>query len=495
MPKKHRVVIVGGGIAGLSACLELAHQGLDVTLIDQGVEVGGKIRQLQSQELGIDSGPTVFTMRWVFEELFKACDESFDLHIKSTPLPILARHFWGQEKLDLFADPSLSTQAIREFSNAKQAELFLKFCQTTKNVYESLESSYICAKRPTLTSMLKGLGLKGSKTLMGIGPFKNLWDALEYYFPDPRLRQLFARYATYCGSSPFLAPATLMLIAHVELQGVWSVDGGMIQIPKKIAELAISRGAKIIHSETIEKITITNHQATGVTLSDQTFLPADSIIFNGDVSALYDGLLGDDVKSAVPKSPTGRSLSAITWSVSTSGITLPLTRHNVFFDQEYANEFKDIFHLQTFPKTPTVYLCAQDRLNNETAPDLERMLLLVNAPAIGDSHPNPSEISRCQDQVQTLLSKSGLTLDLSSPATVRTTPWDFHQRFPATGGALYGMATHGWMSSFNRPSSQSSIRNLYLAGGSVHPGPGVPMATLSGRMAAATLMENLALTK
>lgn len=495
MSNKHRVVIIGGGIAGLSACLELAHQGLDVTLIDQGAEVGGKIRQLQSQELGIDSGPTVFTMRWVFEELFKACDESFDQHIKSTPLPILARHFWGNDQLDLFSDPDLSAQAISDFSNKKQAELFLKFCQTTKNVYESLESSYICAKRPSLTSMLSGLGLKGSKTLMGIGPFKNLWDALEHYFPDPRLRQLFARYATYCGSSPFLAPATLMLIAHVELQGVWSVDGGMIQIPKKIAELASLRGAKLIQSESVEKIIITNRHATGITLSDKSFIPADSIIFNGDVSALYDGLLGDSVKTSISKSSTGRSLSAITWSVSTPANKLPLTRHNVFFDKDYVNEFKDIFHLQTYPKTPTVYLCAQDRLNQEIPSGLERMLLLVNAPAIGDIHPKFSEISRCQDQVQALLSKSGLTLDLSSPATIRTTPTDFHQRFPATGGALYGMATHGWMSSFNRPSSQSTIPNLYLAGGSVHPGPGVPMATLSGRMAAATLMERLALIR
>jgi 1-hydroxycarotenoid 3,4-desaturase len=342
--------------------------------------------------------------------------------------------------------------------------------------------------------MLKGLGLKGSKTLMGIGPFKNLWDALEHYFPDPRLRQLFGRYATYCGSSPFLAPATLMLIAHVELQGVWSVDGGMIQIPTKIAELARARGANIMHSETVEKIITDNHQVTGVILSDKTFLAADSIIFNGDVSALYDGLLGPDVKSSVPKSSTGRSLSAITWSASVPALQLPLTRHNVFFDQDYASEFKDIFHLQTFPKTPTVYLCAQNRLHDEIPSGLERLLLLVNAPAIGDAPPKHSEISRCQDQVQSLLSKSGLTLDLSSPTVIRTTPGDFHQRFPATGGALYGMATHGWMSSFNRPSSQSTFPNLYLAGGSVHPGPGVPMATLSGRMAAATLMERLALT-
>ena len=492
---KHRVVIIGAGIGGLTAAMELAHRGLDVTVFDEGVSVGGKIRQLHSAGAGIDSGPTVFTMRWVFEELFAACDESFEQHISATALPILARHFWGQDQLDLFANKEDSARAIREFSNAASAELYLKFCQTAKNVYDSLEGPYIRAKRPSLGSMMGQLGLSGTKTLMGIGPFKNLWDSLAHFFPDPRLHQLFGRYATYCGSSPYLAPATLMLIAHVENSGVWSVDQGMIHIPQTIAKLAQARGAIIHHAVTVNKINLVNNRVTSVVLSDQSIVPADSVIFNGDISALTSGLLGPDVRSSVAPSTTGRSLSAMTWSANISTANFSLSRHNVFFDQHYANEFKDIFQHNTLPQTPTVYLCAQDRVEQTDQSGPERMLLLVNAPANGDTEQNIQEIIRCQNQVQTLLSKSGLHLDLSSQAVIRTTPQDFHQRFAATGGALYGMATHGWMSSFSRPSSQSAIPNLFLTGGSVHPGPGVPMATLSGRLAAATLMDRLALTR
>jgi len=493
---KHHVVIIGAGIAGICASLRLAHAGYAVTVLEKEAVVGGKIRQIMAGGLGIDSGPTVFTMAWVFEELFKQCQEDFHAHLTTTPLPVLAKHFWGQDQLDLYADQNKSAQAIKEFSSAKQAELFLEFCRVSKKVYESLEGPYIRAKRPSLTSMMSQLGLSGTKTLMGIGPFKNLWQSLEKYFPDPRLHQLFGRYATYCGSSPYLAPATLMLIAHVEMAGVWSIQGGMTQLPQKIAQLASQRGALIRTNTKVSKIHQDGQKVTHIELDTGEIIPLDSLIFNGDVVALFKGLLGPQVVNATNVTPTTPSLSAITWSVSVPTKKFPLSRHNVFFDQDYASEFTHIFNEKKLPLQPTVYLCAQSRIDQEEVTQThEKMLLLVNAPATGDQPPSNKEIQTCQQQVIHLLGQSGLDLDLSSPESIRTIPQDLHQLFPGTGGALYGMATHGWMSSFQRPSSISNIKNLYLAGGSVHPGPGVPMAALSGRLAAACLMERQPLIK
>ncbi len=493
---KKKIVIIGGGIAGLCACLKLAHQGYDVTLLEKAEQVGGKIRTIQAGDLLIDSGPTVFTMRWVFEELFKECDENFSELISTTSLPVLARHFWGKEQLDLYADEHLSAKAIHEFSGKKQSDLFLEFCRVSKKVYESLESPYIRARRPTLTSMMSQLGLSGTKTLIGIGPFKNLWQSLENFFPDPRLQQLFGRYATYCGSSPFLAPATLMLIAHVEMVGVWSINEGMTKLPQTIAQLARARGASIRNGAQVKRMLLSDKEITQVELDTGEMIPADAIIFNGDVAALSSGLLGSELRSATPPMPTVSSLSAITWSASIPSNQLPISHHNVFFDDDYASEFTSIFNAKKLPSKPTVYLCAQSRIHTEKlSTPSEKVLLLVNAPANGDLPPSTSEIELCQQHVFQLLGKSGFQINQESWEMVRTTPQDFHQLFPATKGALYGMATHGWMSSFQRPSSISNIKNLFLAGGSVHPGPGVPMAALSGRLAAATLMDRLPLTK
>ena len=214
------------------------------------------------------------------------------------------------------------------------------------------------------------------------------------------------------------------------------------------------------------------------------------------------GLLGDDVQQAAKNTPLAkRSLSAVTWSVNAKTKGFPLVRHNVFFDDDYKREFDDIFKQRKLPSRGTVYVCAQDRSDTGQAiQGNERLLCLVNAPATGDQGDNkltPSEIESCQEQSLKLLGQCGLALDLASATaqSVITTPEDFNQLFPGTGGALYGPASHGWMTPFQRPSSASRLPGLYLAGGSAHPGPGVPMAALSGQLAASAVMHFLTSTK
>jgi 1-hydroxycarotenoid 3,4-desaturase len=169
----------------------------------------------------------------------------------------------------------------------------------------------------------------------------------------------------------------------------------------------------------------------------------------------------------------------------------------VFFGDAYAGEFEDIFVRRRLPENPTVYVCAQDRYDGASAAPTpaERLLCLVNAPAIGDSHEfEPAEIEQCEQRTFERLRRCGLEVEGRPEATRVTTPSDFNRLFPATGGALYGPASHGWLSSFTRPGSRSRIPGLYLAGGSTHPGPGVPMAAISGRLAAASLCADFAST-
>jgi 1-hydroxycarotenoid 3,4-desaturase len=503
-PADHRVVVVGAGIGGIVSALLLACRGLPVTLVDAAPQVGGKMRQLVVDGVGIDAGPTVFTMRWVFDAIAQAAGVRLEDLLKIEPLSVLARHAWrGQDAtLDLHANLAHSAEAIARFSSPAEARRFLGFCAQAKQVYQTLEGPYIRSGRPTLGGLALDLGPRGLAVLAGLGPFANLWRSLGRHFHDARLQQLFGRYATYCGASPWQAPATLMLVAQVELDGVWSVQGGMQGLAQALAGLAERRGVRLELGTAVSEILLQGGRASGVRLADGRVLAAESVVFNGDTHALACGLLGAQARRAVkPTAPHQRSLSALTWALHARSSGFALERHNVFFDDDYRSEFDDIFQRGQLPRQGTVYVCAQDRgLAAAVAPgQAERLLCLVNAPPDGEAggsaapgrSSHPEETEPCEHRSFALLRACGLNLRWTPQQVQRTTPQAWAQRFPATGGALYGRATHGWMSSFSRPTAASRVPGLYLAGGSVHPGPGVPMAAMSGRLAAATLLAHL----
>ena len=494
-----RVVVIGAGVAGLVVALELAHRGVAVTVVERAEAPGGKMREVAVGGCRLDAGPTVFTMRWVFEQLFAATGTSLSAHLRLQPVEILARHAWSRhERLDLYADPARSADAIAAFAGPAEARRYLDFCARARAVYQSLEGPFIRSTRPSPLTLVQRFGLARLGELWRISPFVTLWNALGEHFHDPRLRQLFGRYATYCGSSPFLAPATLMLIAHVEQDGVWLVEGGMHRIAVALAGLAASHGATFRYGTDAAEIIESNGRASGVRLATGETLTASAVVVNADVAALSSGRLGASAARAVPDAPrSARSLSAVTWSLLAQTEGFPLLRHTVFFSDHYAAEFDDIFRRARLPKAPTVYVCAQDRGDRDDAPPAgpERLLCLVNAPATGDTHPfDLAEIERCADQTFQRLAHCGLHVHRRPETTLVTTPAVFERLFPATGGALYGRASHGWMASFSRPGATSRLPGLYLAGGSTHPGPGVPMAALSGRIAAATVLADLGST-
>jgi 1-hydroxycarotenoid 3,4-desaturase len=398
----------------------------------------------------------------------------------------------------MYADVQRSSDAISRFSSPAEGRRFLDFAARARRVYQTLEQPYLRAPRPTALSLARRIGLRRIGDLWNIQPFARLWHALGRQFEDPRLRQLFGRYATYCGSSPFQAPATLMLVAHVEQEGVWLVDGGMQRLAEALAGLAQKLGAVVRTGCEVARITVSGGGARGVDLASGEHIDAGAVVSNVDAAAIASGRLGADARRAsAPVTVTQRSLSAITWSMLARTDGFPLLRHNVFFSGDYEREFDDLFARRQPPGSPTVYVCAQDRTDGEPEPGAapERLFCLINAPAAGDAAPHDRpEFETCAERTFQQLERCGLHVHRTPQDTVLTTPADFERLFPGTGGALYGQATHGWRTSFTRPESRSCIPWLYLAGGSTHPGAGVPMAALSGRMAAETLLADLALT-
>lgn len=497
---KQPVVIIGAGIGGLTTAALLAARGVGVVVLERAAKVGGKVRTVRSGGLDIDAGPTVLTMRWVFDEIFQELGARLDDRLTLVRAERLARHTWASGgELDLYADVDRTAAAIEAFAGRAEADGYRRFCAYAERIHCTVQEPFLRGERPSFRSAL-GLAKRFSLAdAIAIDGHRSQWKAIASFFRDERLRQLFGRYATYAGSSPFLAPATLNVIAHVERDGVWLVEGGMVRVAEALERLVREAGGVIRCGAEVAEITTDGARATGVRLMNGERIEAAAVVCNGDVEAIARGFFGDAAARAADRH--ARSLSAVTWAVTAETSGFPLVRHNVFFSTDYAAEFRDLFDRGEVPHEPTVYVCAQDRddegARRSTGP--ERLLILINAPPAGDAiragktRFYDAEVDACKTRCFSLLERCNLRLRAMSDAVV-TTPADFAQLFPATGGALYGPAVHGWAAPFKRAPSRTRIPGLYLTGGSAHPGAGVPMVAQSGRLAAASVVADLAST-
>ena len=280
------IAIVGAGIGALSAAALLARRGHSVDVFERSGAAGGKLRQTFAGGPGVDAGPTVFTLKPIFEALFDAAGGDFNASLRPEPATVIARHFWDDGPgLDLFADPRASEAAIGDRFGRANAEGFRDFQAAAKRCYDVLQHSYIEGSRPSPFDLVRRIGPLRLGDLLATRPFTSLWKALGQFFPAPELRQLFGRYATYVGASPFSAPATLMLIAHVEQLGVWTLPGGMISLASELQRLAEGHGARFHFNAEVEEIGVKDGAVDHLIVhqgGERQRVSTRSVLFGGD---------------------------------------------------------------------------------------------------------------------------------------------------------------------------------------------------------------------
>ena len=351
-----QVVIIGAGIGGLCAAVLLAARGVPVTVLERMAVPGGKLRTVDCGGVAIDAGPTVFTARWIFEALFAELGENLTDHLTLVPSERLARHAWQDgSSLDLWADAARSRDAIAAFAGAAEALGWDNFRTEAARIWNALEHRYMEAPVTSPLGLAMRFGAGGIGDMLAINPFQTLWSALGKHFRDPRLRQLYGRYATYCGASPFDATATLMLIAHLEARGVWLVEGGMHKVAEAIAGLAAARGAVFRYGVHVAEIRVAAGRAAGVVLADGEVITAADVLANCDANALASGGFGAAVRGAVAGTKVAdRSLSGLVTMMTADASGFALDRHNVFFSNDYAREFRELFADRRLPSAPSV---------------------------------------------------------------------------------------------------------------------------------------------
>ena len=493
--KGRRAVVVGGGLGGLATAVRLAAAGWEVEVCESGPRFGGKMNTFERGGFRFDTGPSLITMPWVFQELFEAAGSRLAEHVTLAPVHTLADYVFDDGTRFTYTSRLPEWLATVRRLEPRDADGFLRFMRLGARLFALSRETFL--RRPPLAPPdLRALG-----SLRHL-PLRRAWgnyhSTVAAHFRSPHLRQMFDRYPTYVGSSPYESPATLAVIPFIEYaHGGWHVEGGLYRIVESLVALAGKLGVRLHANARVARIVRDGARACGVTLADGTRLDSDVVVMNGDAAttgALLEGrgVEGGGDEGGVEAADEGggaqtasrRSLSGFVLLLGLRRRLEGLAHHTVYFSSDYRAEFSQLFGARRFPDDPTVYVCAPSRADAGLGPEGgETLFVMANAPADGGAW-DERRIEAARASVFARLAKGGFP-DVSSDVVVSDvwTPERFAGAYLCPGGAIYGTHSHGWRRAFLRPPNRHArVGGLYHVGGSSHPGGGTPTVLLSARI-------------
>ncbi len=486
-----RVVIVGAGLGGLATAIRLAHYGFEVTVLEKNARVGGKMNIVQENGYTFDTGPSLLTMPFILDELFEAVGRRRDEYLDLMSIdPICRYNYPDGTRIDAWRDVERFKAEVAQLSPG-DAESVSRFLDHGGEIYRAASGPFLFQPFGSLdfAGILKNIG--NLPAVLKIDAFRTLNDAIEKFFVDSRVRQLFNRFATYNGSSPYLAPATLAIIPFIEFHfGGWYLKGGMYRLATALESLAKELGVTIRLSAEVRGIEVENNRASAVELASGEILRADVIISNADALYAREHLL----KAKETYTRIEPSLGGFVLLLGVRKRFSELMHHNIFFSSDYRREFSAMVEQRQPADDPTIYVANTSSVDADHAPDgCSNLFILVNAPALEKTGNNGSarylvdwEVQKRQyrDLILNKLDSYGIR-DVERHIEYERiiTPLDFERTYHAYRGSIYGTSSNGRMAAFMRPPNKSrTIENLYFVGGSSHPGGGIPLVLLSGRI-------------
>jgi phytoene desaturase len=492
-----RVAVVGGGLAGAAASVKLAGAGYDVTLFEKNAHIGGKMNLWQSKGYTFDMGPTILTMPDVARRLFSDLGRRIEDYMTFVSLdPQWRTFFHDGSQLDLYSSIQGMVEEMGRFA-PDEVGSYVRFLAYSQRMYEISDRWFFWKSYGGLRDMMKANPMSPQSALlaMKMDPMTTMHQAIRKHFRDPRLAQIFEHFVQYVGSSPFIAPAILCLIPWVQIgYGCWYTMGGTGAVARGIAQLADELKVQLRFNTPIERIEVQNGKAVGVVPEGGSLEKFDIVVSNADIVRMYEKMLPNGQETLRKE---GKRLEP-----ACSGVVLylgcrkrfpQLLHHDFFFSKDSDEEFRDIYERRIPHDDPTIYLAVPSRTDTGVAPDgCENIYVLVHTPYLGPEYDWETGAERYRNIILDKLERCGLDGLRDSIETERMiTPLDLERLYRVNKGAIYGVVTQrGLGSAFKTANRSAEIQNLYLCGGSVNPGAGVPMVLMSGQIAADCVIED-----
>ncbi|MBM1107025.1 phytoene desaturase [Aurantibacter crassamenti] len=479
-----KIAVIGSGIGGMAVACRLASKGHDVTVFEKNASPGGKIDEIKMGGYRFDTGPSLFTLPELVEELYSAAGETVPATFAYKKLEVLCKYFYNSgEQLVAWSDQQKFTDECVEKLGEDPSNIS-KYFKKASLIYKITADIFLFNSLHKAKNLLKLSVLKSLLQVHKIRFYKTMHGDNSSSFKSPLLVQLFDRYATYNGSNPYKAPATLNVIAHLENNlGAYFPDNGMYSIVQHIYELAIKHGVQFNFNALVTSIDIKNKKAVGITVGD-TAMTFDRIVSDSDINYVVNNLMDHPQKKRIDSLEPSSSALVFYWGINKEFPELDL--HNILFSADYKKEFTNLFQEKTIDSDPTVYIFVSSKMVQSDAPkNCENWFVMVNAPS--NCTADWDELIRTTKQH--IINKINKSLNTTIEDYIEhekiASPITIEQQTFSKGGALYGNSSNAMFTAFLRhPNFLKSVQNLYFVGGSVHPGGGIPLCLASAKIVA-----------